>query len=561
MAEQVKIVNRADVNQDETTRLLRKAFAHRATWFALLLEEAKRMGIDPETLGRRAVKRCGCIMAEANIKPACGDPGNMRAFFRPFVPETTQKVFDMTVSEMTDDTLALEFHYCPLVDAWEKLGRSQEEIALLCDIAMDGALVGGTGFAAAWLEKMQTAFVGGTLGYLFILLALFGILIALLDVSGAVLEFANWLAKYANTRKKALIITYVLGWIIFVDDYLNNMAVSTAMKKVCDKHGIPRTFLGYVVNSTAAPVCILIPISTWAVFYSGLFEEYGVLNGGSGLSAYIAGIPYLFFAWITLVVLLLVILGVIPLIGITRKDSRIAAETGVVCTREQSIDDVELTAGGSGAGSAEADAVKGNPWNFIIPLAGLIALTIFTNDVMIGCMGGILLSGILMLAERKVKLARLFDSAYQGVTSMVQICCVITMAIALVEINAATGMADYVVSVLEPVMNSAVLPAVVFGFCAVYSYFGGGFWDMSMVFMPIVVPLANAMNMDPLLSCAALICAAAAGSTTYVAGDAVMITARAVDIKPFYQMLGTLPYAAVSYVLTVVAFVIAGFSA
>ena len=80
-----------------------------------------------------------------------------------------------------------------------------------------------------------------------------------------------------------------------------------------------------------------------------------------------------------------------------------------------------------------------------------------------------------------------------------------------------------------------------------------------MIFMPIVVPVAAALEVNPLLPCMALVCAATAGSTTYVAGDAVMITSRAVDIKPYYQMLGTLPYAAVSYILTIVLFLIAGF--
>jgi tetracycline resistance efflux pump len=73
-----------------------------------------------------------------------------------------------------------------------------------------------------------------------------------------------------------------------------------------------------------------------------------------------------------------------------------------------------------------------------------------------------------------------------------------------------------------------------------------------------VVPLADALGVNPLLPCAALVCAAAAGSTTYVCGDAVMITSRAIDIKPFYQMLGTLPYAVISYVLSIICFVAAG---
>ncbi len=419
-------------------------------------------------------------------------------------------------------------------------------------------LLGGVkGFAGTWLEKVQAAFMAGTLGYLFLLLALFGILIAFLDASGAVTEFATWLSKYANTRKKALFITYLLGWLIFVDDYLNNMAIATAMKKVADSHKIPRTLLGYVINSTAAPVCIIIPISTWAVFYGGLFEEFGVTVNGTGTGAYLAAIPYLFFAWITLIVMLLVIIGVIPMIGITKKHNQIAQETGIVCPQDVNLDGAEITAPDfHSIVSAEGNA---KPWNFLIPLAVLVAVTILAGtNVMIGCMAGIAASVLLMLAQKRVKLIEIFDNAYQGVLSMVMICAIITVALTLVEINTATGMSDFVVAVLTPYLNGALLPAIVFGFCAVYSYFGGGFWDMSMIFMPIVVPLANALDVNPLLPCAALVCAAAAGSTTYVCGDAIMITSRAIDIKPFYQMLGTLPYAIISYVLTIVCFVIAG---
>jgi len=419
-------------------------------------------------------------------------------------------------------------------------------------------MLGGLkGFAGIWLEKVQTAFMAGTLGYLFLLLALFGILIALLDSSGAVTEFATWLSKYANTRKKALLITYLLGWLIFVDDYLNNMAIATAMKRVADSHKIPRTFLGYVINSTAAPVCILIPFSTWAVFYGGLFEEFDVTVNGTGTGAYLAAIPYLFFGWITLIVLLLVILGVIPMIGVTRKHNQIALETGVVCPLDVNLDGQEITA--PDFASLTSDGENARPWNFLVPLAILVAVTILSGtNVMIGCMAGVAAIGIIMVAQRKVKMGKLFDDAFQGVMSMGMICGIITMALTLVEINSATGMSDFVVATLSPYLNGALLPAIVFGFCAVYSYFGGGFWDMSMIFMPIVVPLATALEVNPLLPCAALVCAAAAGSTTYVCGDAIMITSRAIDIKPFYQMLGTLPYAVISYVLSVICFIIAG---
>lgn len=421
-------------------------------------------------------------------------------------------------------------------------------------------LLGGVkGFASIWLGKVQEAFTAGTLGYLFLLLALFGILISLLDSSGAVTEFARWLSKYANTKKKTLFITYILGLFIFVDDYLNNMAISTAMKRVSDSHRIPRTYLGYVINSTGATDCVLIPISTWAVFYSGLFKQFGVTVNGSGTAAYFSAIPYMFYPWITLIVLILVILGVIPKLGVIKKHDRIAQETGVVCSADVNLDGKVIEA--PDFASIVGENNQARPWNFLVPLAVLVAVTIIVDiNVMIGCMAGIAVTAVLMLAQRKIKLSEIFDSAYQGVLSMVMISAIIAMALTLVQINTATGMSDFVVSVLKPILHGALLPAIVFAFCSVYSFFGGGFWDMSMIFMPIVVPLATALGVDPLLPCAALVCASVAGSNTYVCGDAVMITSRALDIKPYYQMLGTLPYAAISYVLSILCFVVVGFA-
>ncbi|WP_130861080.1 Na+/H+ antiporter NhaC family protein [Bacilliculturomica massiliensis] len=420
-------------------------------------------------------------------------------------------------------------------------------------------LLGGFGFMNIWLEKVQGAFMGGTVGYCYLLLALFGMLISLLDASGAVTEFAMWLSKFANTKRKALFITYILGWLIFVDDYLNNMAIATAMKKVCDSHRIPRTFLGYIINSTAAPVCIIVPISTWAVFYSGLYEDFGVTVNGSGTAAYFASVPYMFFAWIALIVMVLVILGVIPEIGITRKHAQLAKETGIVCTAEVSLDGKEIVAPDFEAIMKENTGLKAQPWNFLLPLAVLIVITLTSDvNVMLGCGAAIAVTAVLMLIQKKSTITGILDSAYQGVLSMVSICIIIAMTMTLVEVNTATGMADFVVNALAPYLNGAFLPALVFGFCAVYSYFGGGFWDMAMIFMGIVVPLANGLGVDPILPCAALVCASAAGSTTYVCGDAIMVSSRAMDIKPYYQMMGTLPYAVISYVLSVVAFLIVG---
>ena len=418
-------------------------------------------------------------------------------------------------------------------------------------------LIGGVNFASVWLEKVQAAFMAGTLGYLFLLLALFGILIALIDKSGAALEFANWVSKYANTRRKALVLAYIIGWLLFVDDYLHNMALGTAMRRICDQHKIPRTLLGLLVNGSAATVCVMIPISTWGVFYSGFFADNGVTVNGSGLSAYLQVMPHLFYAIIMLLILFLVAIGIFPLIGAVKKDNQLALESGVVCRAECSLTDADIR--DAGADGDEASK-KANPLRFLLPMIVIIALTIITKDVMVACMGAIAVMIVIMLVAR-MKLTEIFDAAFEGASSMVSICMIIAVALTLVEINTATGMPDFVVGFLTPLLSGAafLFPAIVFAFIAIYSFFVGGCWDGSMIFLPIVLPIANAIGVNPILVCAALVSASACSSSWYVASDAMLLTSAATEVKPFYLMKAILPYALISIVGSVICFLVCGF--
>ncbi len=111
---------------------LRSAIEHRATWFALLVDEAKKRGLDLE-FAKDAIFRCGAFHGESKL-PRTED---LRVFTEAFLPENTQKIFDME-TDVSEDHLTVTFHYCPLVAAWQKLGVSDEDIDLYCDTAMDG---------------------------------------------------------------------------------------------------------------------------------------------------------------------------------------------------------------------------------------------------------------------------------------------------------------------------------------------------------------------------------------------------------------------------------------
>lgn len=122
---------------DPVTTEVRNAIEHRATWMYLLLKEARERGLEWDDFAREAIRKTGSIHGQLKMDKM-SDPSSMEEFQTVFAGETSRGVFEMEVVKQDQDSYHLDFHYCPLVNAWQKLGASQEEIEQLCDIAMDG---------------------------------------------------------------------------------------------------------------------------------------------------------------------------------------------------------------------------------------------------------------------------------------------------------------------------------------------------------------------------------------------------------------------------------------
>jgi len=122
---------------DEVVQVNRAQIEHRATWMGLIYDEMKKAGVDAEGIIRRAIKRCGNFHGE-NIKKRCTDPNDCAEFKKAFLSDTTIGTFDMRPIVAEKDTLNVDFHYCALVSAWQKLGFDDKTCELLCDMAMDG---------------------------------------------------------------------------------------------------------------------------------------------------------------------------------------------------------------------------------------------------------------------------------------------------------------------------------------------------------------------------------------------------------------------------------------
>lgn len=436
--------------------------------------------------------------------------------------------------------------------------------AMACGLGVAAILLtegGLVGTVNTWIDYIYQSMANDSLQWLLVVIAMFGMLIHIFEKSRAVTDFGIWAGKFIKTKKMALFGTFIMGVIIFIDDYLNNLAVGTTMKGITDRLKIPRTQLAYVVNSVAAPVCVLIPLSSWAVFFAGLMEKGGVTIDGSGLKAYIHAIPYTFYGYIALLVVILHILGIIPKMGLIKKDSIRAEETGNVFPEGTDPDLVESTLKQiQEEKNLNLETSGARPYNFLIPLISMIVVTLLLDgDVLIGAMSALLVCGLLYIVQRKLSFFDYLTACFEGVESMsfVMILCVLAFAVQAANLD--LNLAEYVIGITKPIMHGGFLPAAVFIVCAVYAYATGCFWDLAAIILPIVIPLAQAMNADPILACAAVFSGAAFGSNTCLYGDGVIICAQGCQIKSIDLMFATLPYALIAGGISAVLYLIFGF--
>ena len=209
-----------------------------------------------------------------------------------------------------------------------------------------------------------------TVGWVIMVCGLMGSLVYLLIKTGGANAFAESMAKKANTRNRSLLVTWFLGMLIFIDDYLNAIAIGSAMKKVTDRFKVSRAMLSYVVDSTAAPTCVIVPISTWAVFFAGVLESVGAADKGEGMSLYISSIPFMAYPLIALVLVPLVATGRFPLLGLMKKAESMASD-GVLAMEPVQQFEVE------GQGPDAQTLARTNPWVFLGPLFCLILFSVY----------------------------------------------------------------------------------------------------------------------------------------------------------------------------------------
>jgi len=411
-----------------------------------------------------------------------------------------------------------------------------------------------------------------TIGWLILVCGGFGSLIGLLIHTGGAVAFGRSASKLATGPKSSMFMTFVLGCIIFIDDYLNALSVGEAMKRVTDKYKISRQMLAYIVDSTAAPICVIIPISTWAIFFGGLLENNKVAEAGQGVDVYMQAIPYMLYPWLAVLMVLLVTLKIMPAIGPMKK-AELAAQNG---TPMDMLPDVGVEASASHhhvqgqtvpAGDQYAvhsmeqefeDSNKqGKLRNFIVPMLMLIGFTIYFD---IDVLKGLLVTLVLTLAfysyQRLMPLGEMMEVMMNGFKTMLPAICTVIAAFVFKDVCDKLLLPQYVIENLTPYMTPQLLPAIVFLAMAVLSFATGSSWGIFAVSIPIVMPLAYAVEADIPLVIGALLSASSFGSQACFYSDSTVLAAQGSGCNLVSHAVTQLPYTLIAATLAFIGFIL-----
>lgn len=398
-------------------------------------------------------------------------------------------------------------------------------------------------------DLTQKILMSETVAWVIVVCGLMGSLIVLFLRTGTAVAFSNMVAKRAKSRTSALLSTWFLGLVIFIDDYLNALAVSSSMKGLTDKHRVSREMLSYVVDSTAAPICILIPISTWAVFCSGVLESSGVASAGEGMSLYISAIPYMLYAWIAAIMVPLVAMGKLPLLG-SMKLAEARAAKG----------EAQIVEADCGHGNETPAAMTGeyNPgmlgvWNFVIPMVSLLFFTwLYDINVLIGVFFAVVITVLLFGFQKLMPWNDLCDGVLDGIKLMIPALAIVIIAFMFKDVNDQLGLSEYVIEVVKPIMSPKLLPMITFITMGLLAFATGSFWGVFAIATPIIVPLAISVGSPVPLVLGALMSASAFGSHACFYSDSTVLAAQGSGCSVMSHALTQLPYVLIAAVLSTI---------
>lgn len=408
--------------------------------------------------------------------------------------------------------------------------------------------------------------VSGSAG-IFIFLVLLGMLVALINKTGASKAFGEWAKTHIKSRVGAQIATFAFGVLIFIDDYFNCLTVGSVMQPVTDANRISRAKLSYIIDATAAPICMIAPISSWAAAVASYAEG----TGYSGFTLFVRAIPYNFYSLLTLVFVVALAL--------------MKFDFGPMAIHEKNaMEKGDLFTSGTEHAAVEIEKnQKGKVIDLVVPIAVLIAISVFAlvyvggildgadfitafgdTDATVGLpWGGIitlLVTVIFLLVRRVITFKDAMDCIPEGFKAMVPAILILTMAGTLKNMTSNLGSSEFVESFMA---NASALqnflPAVIFVVAGFIAFSTGTSWGTFGILIPIVTSIFPASSELMYIGMSACLAGAVWGDHCSPISDTTIMSSAGARCDHINHVSTQLPYAITVAAVSFVSFILAAF--
>ena len=420
---------------------------------------------------------------------------------------------------------------------------------------------------------------GGNMGILMFLVIL-GTMVALMIRAGGSKAYGDWAVSHIKTKSGALWSTFILALVLGVDDYFNNLTTGNVMRPVADGHHISRAKLSYMCDATAAPVCIMMPVSSWAAAVTGVIGNEEV-----GFQIFLRAIPFNYYAILTLVFIIVMTCLNIDY-GPMRTHELNAAKGDLYTTPERPF--------------ADAKEMKFNPngkvIDLVIPVIILIIgcvssmiyvgfqngghdlITAFANTsafdaLPLGSLIALIINMIYFMVRRSMKFTELMDCLPEGFKQMVPAILILCLAWTIGDVTKGLGAPEFVAGIVENLSGSlyALLPAVVFIIAAFLGFATGTSWGTFSILLPIVIPVfsggtpavdltvGDLNNNLLMISIAATLGGAVMGDHCSPISDTTIMASSGAQCYHLNHVATQLPYAVTVAVVAFVNYIITAF--
>ena len=407
-----------------------------------------------------------------------------------------------------------------------------------------------------------------------IFLVLLGMMVALINKAGGSRAFGAWAQKHVKSRVGAQMATFLLGTLIFVDDYFNCLTVGSVMRPVADSKNISRAKLAYIIDATAAPICMIAPISSWAAAVAG------VVVSVNGLTLFVKAIPYNFYSLLTIVMIL--VIALLKLDYGPMKRHELNALNGDIFTEGDRNE---------GDGEEAAYNAKGRVLDLLLPVVFLIAACIvgmvytgglfdgenfvdaFANcDASVGLALGsavaVVFTAIYLIARRVISFKDAMSSLPKGFCAMVPAILILCFAWTLNGVTGTLGAAVYVRDLMAGAAEglTMLLPAIIFLVACFLAFATGTSWGTFGILIPIVTAIFEAqIGADGTLpelmviGISACLAGAVCGDHCSPISDTTIMASAGAQCNHVNHVSTQLPYALTVAAVSFVSFIIAGF--